>query len=366
MRTRRSILWWVVVALCIVTLLWFVPQLQGRYFSQGVAPGELAALVNEYRRTLAQIIGGIVLLLGLYATWRRVEIAERTLEATQDQQVTERFTRAIDQLGATDDEGKPKLEIRLGGVYALERIAKDSPERDSSTVVEVLTAYIRHHASADLSTLPPQESSESLVEHPTDIQAILEVLRRSKRQLVPSGTPGIDLRGTNLERANLVGANFERAVLERANLVGADLQDANLSGANLEFANFSSVRCNGANLQEVQAQGVALRSAHLVESRLQGANFVNADLQEARFQGANLLRVNFHDADLMQADLRGADLSGVVFLLADLEGANLRGADLREALHLTQEQVEVTIGDETTRLPEHLSRPASWPKRHNS
>jgi hypothetical protein len=136
----RSGLRWAILALLIVAFLWFVPQLQGEYFSQKVPAEERPALVNEYRRTWAQIIGGFGLLLGLYFTWRRVEIS-------QDQQVTERFTRAIDQLGATDDTtSKPRLEVRLGGIYALERIAWDSPRRDYSTVMEVLTAYIRENS----------------------------------------------------------------------------------------------------------------------------------------------------------------------------------------------------------------------------
>jgi hypothetical protein len=104
----RSGLRWAILALLIVAFLWFVPQLQGKYFSQKVPAEERPALVNEYRRTWAQIIGGFGLLLGLYFTWRRVEIS-------QDQQVTERFTRAIDQLGATDDKtGNPRWEVRLG------------------------------------------------------------------------------------------------------------------------------------------------------------------------------------------------------------------------------------------------------------
>src|SRR5215213_11715797 len=107
---------WAILALVIVAFLWFVPQLQGEYFSPKVPDQERPALVNEYRRTWAQIIGGFGLLLGLYFTYRRVEISERTLEATQDQQVTERFTRAIDQLGETDETGKPRLEVRLGGI----------------------------------------------------------------------------------------------------------------------------------------------------------------------------------------------------------------------------------------------------------
>ena len=149
----RSGLRWAILALLIIAFLWFVPQLQGEYFSQNVPAKERPALVNEYRRTWAQIVGGFGLLLGLYFTWRRIEIAQLELEATRDQQVTERFTRAIDQLGATDDKGEKKLEIRLGGIYALERIAWDSlametsPGRDYSTVMEVLTAYVRENTT---------------------------------------------------------------------------------------------------------------------------------------------------------------------------------------------------------------------------
>jgi hypothetical protein len=62
-------------------------------------------------------------------------------------QNTERLTRGIDQLGATDDDGNPRLDIRLGGIYALERIDKESHERPyQSTVMEVLTAYVRENA----------------------------------------------------------------------------------------------------------------------------------------------------------------------------------------------------------------------------
>ena len=143
--------------------------------------------------TIAQIVGGTALLLGLYFTWRRVEISQHTLEATQDQQVTERFTRAIDQLGATDETGKPRLEVRLGGIYALERLANDSPDRDYSTIMEVLTAYVRENAPRrqEVISSPASDPSEPKTatepanqELPTplaDIQAILTVLGRRKK-----------------------------------------------------------------------------------------------------------------------------------------------------------------------------------------
>ena len=48
--------------------------------------------------------------------WQR-----RTHELTEQGQVTDRYTKAIEQLGSD------KLDVRIGGIYALERVARDSP-----------------------------------------------------------------------------------------------------------------------------------------------------------------------------------------------------------------------------------------------
>src|SRR5258708_10888622 len=87
-----------------------------------VAIGALAAFLN-YRETSAQ-------------NWRTYELnrlaAEtsqrqnrETLDVTRRGQLTERFSRAVEQLGQT---GEDKLDIRLGGIYAMEQIAKESAE----------------------------------------------------------------------------------------------------------------------------------------------------------------------------------------------------------------------------------------------
>jgi hypothetical protein len=54
--------------------------------------------------------------------WQR-----RTHELTEQGQVTDRYTKAIEQLGSD------KLDVRIGGIYALQRIARDSA-RDHPTV----------------------------------------------------------------------------------------------------------------------------------------------------------------------------------------------------------------------------------------
>jgi hypothetical protein len=85
------------------------------------------------------MLGGIAIGIGLYFTWKKILIS-------QDGQITERFTRAVDQLGALDQNGNPAFEIRLGRIYALDRISKES-EKDSYPIMEILTAYIRKNSA---------------------------------------------------------------------------------------------------------------------------------------------------------------------------------------------------------------------------
>ena len=82
---------------------------------------------------------GLLAAGALVFTARNYILSQRTFELTEQGQVTDRYTKAITQLG---DE---KLDVRIGGIYALERVARDS-ERDHPTVMEVLAAFIREHS----------------------------------------------------------------------------------------------------------------------------------------------------------------------------------------------------------------------------
>ncbi len=52
--------------------------------------------------------------------------------------MTDRYTKAIEQIGSA------KLDVRIGGSYALERVARDSA-RGHPTIMEVLAAFVREH-----------------------------------------------------------------------------------------------------------------------------------------------------------------------------------------------------------------------------
>jgi uncharacterized protein YjbI with pentapeptide repeats len=59
--------------------------------------------------------------------------------------------------------------------------------------------------------------------------------------------------------------------------------------------------------------------------------------------------------DAPQAVLNGLD--------SDLEGARLFGTDLSRVRNLDPNSLASALGDATTKLPEAMQRPASWPDR---
>ncbi len=207
---------------------------------------------------------------------------EQTLAVTQRGQVTDRFTKAIEQLG------NEKVDVRLGGVYALEQIARDA--RDVQwPIIEILTAFVREHARR-----PDEGSLWTETGHPTaDIQAIMGVLKRrdpsaDRARLDLAHT---DLREVGIEGVDLTGADLRGVSFRAAKLAGADLSGATLWYADLGAADLDDVKFVGADLRHVQMNdGTSMRrtdfsDAYIVELYLDGATLDEAILTGADISG---------------------------------------------------------------------------------
>ena len=205
--------------------------------------------------------------------------------------------------------------MRLGGIYALERIAVDS-KRDHPTVVEVLGAFVREHGqpatqpnpgTADDANGEPTKRTQ-----PTDVQAAVTVLGRlPQRPGVPRGDlsfahlEGANLRDAHLERAILRGAHLEEGILPGAHLEEAALRGAHLEEADLSFAHLERAILADAHLKEADLRGAHLEEVYLSFAHLEGANVVNAHLE-----GANLVGAHLEGANLVGAHLQGALADG--------------------------------------------------------
>ncbi|MCA2212138.1 hypothetical protein [Jidongwangia harbinensis] len=177
-------------------LLWVLPAWLTRHPSAGMSSADRLKAANDTRVPL-------VALLAAMGTAGTVYLAARSFRLNREGQITERYTRAVDQIG------NDKLAVRIGGIYALERVGRDSGA-DRRTVVFVLGAFVRVQSNDGRGA--HDQPSE-------DVYAALSVINR----LAPGSGVVVDLRGADLRNARLPFMHEVEVLLDRAVLAGAYL-----------------------------------------------------------------------------------------------------------------------------------------------
>jgi Pentapeptide repeats (8 copies) len=235
-------------------------------------------LQNDVRIGLLQAVAGVAVIAAVVVAWQQLETDRRQLrqqlEVAGSEQAAERFARSLDQLGSE------QLDVRLGGIYGLERIAAraagapasaaagafvappapgEPPSvwwgaEDRAQVFEILSAYVR--TTSHRPPVGPGTATALQVRQP-DVYAAVSVLAR-RTEL--AGDPPLDLSGSVLPQARLGWAR----------LAGADLRGADLRGTSLQHADLVGVHLEQALLCGTQLQGADLRGAHLAGARVSG------------------------------------------------------------------------------------------------
>jgi len=380
-----SIIFCVLLLLFIVYFFWVSPNNHLDASRDSLTTKEFIELKNGIRTGLAQAIGGAAFLIGLYFTWRNVEIAQETaannlktaednfktaqkslrlsqetatnnfntaqgtlrlsqetatnnfnaaqeslrlsqetatnnfktaqdaLNLSREGQITERFTKAIEQLGSD------KLQIQLGGIYALERVARDS-ETHYWPIMEVLTTYLREKARWKKDDDHKEHVRLDDRRASADVQAIMTVIGRRARTFGDGEQEPLNLSSTDLRYIRV----------EHAHLEGAVLCDAHLEWCVLNHAHLEKADLTGAVLR-----GSRLKDAHLEGSQLRGAYMEGGKFQRAFFAGAHV-SAYLEDAILVET--------------------HLEGCKLQKSTGLTWDQVKWAIVDDTTQLPPELER----------
>jgi len=241
---------------------------------------------------------------GLFFTYLN---AQKEQQLNTERLITDRFTKAVEQLGHQD------IAVRIGGIYALERIAKDSP-KDHWTVMEILTAFVRERSSLRKLTPPTKDPTklENLVPISTDIQSALTVIGRRDTNNDPKESI-IDLQNTNLVNMALTKAKLQESNFFRTNLQGAQIVQTEMQGAFFDEAHLESAILVRTNLQNAVFPGAKLQKTKFFNADLRGADFVAADLRQTSFVKTNLQNANFEQANLQETRFREANLQGATF-----------------------------------------------------
>jgi hypothetical protein len=140
------------VAAVAVMAIVFIPAHAVPEAPKAVDRDRLAAQA-AIRGTILQTLAGLVVIVGLGFTARSVYLSRET-------HLTDRLAKAVDQLGSD------KPEVRVGGVYALQRLAGNS-RVDRTVIADILSGYLTIHVGP--AATPPTSVA-------ADVQTALTVL----------------------------------------------------------------------------------------------------------------------------------------------------------------------------------------------
>jgi uncharacterized protein YjbI with pentapeptide repeats len=309
----------------------------------------------------------------LYGTW----LKHRALGFQKEGHLTDRINKAVEMLGAEKtvklprDDGAgsmersmPNIEVRIGAILSLERIAQDSTAydkgRDHVRVMEILCAYIRENAPAHGAKDHPYGPWKPLDEAASDVDRAARAMASRERFAALWGgkvrlwaktlaAPRADIAialqviGRRDARQCQVEAGWGKDAPSQAQWVfaracpklpeaGPDaLAEAELAGFRAALADWKTW------IKAYRGYRVDLRATNLQGADLSGLCFAGARLRGARLEGADLSKglfgaADFSDSDLSGARLSGAQLQGADFSKARMEGTNLSRAQMQAAI----------------------------------
>ena len=189
---------------------------------------------------------------------RQADIAEQGL-------ITDRINKAVESLGKINQDNKPVLEVRIGALYALERIAQDSIA-DHIRIMKIICSYIRINRPFN----NKMAETEAITD---DIREALHIIGHRDKWTE-------DERHLNKEKKE----NY-KLDLRHCDLHNLELFDADLSNALLD----------GSTLREAILVRVKFKSAHFFETNISDADIEGADMTDVTTVKAYAHRGDFSD-----------------------------------------------------------------------
>ena len=357
-----------------------------------------AAKGAENARNLMLSIGAMVAApFIVWRTWiahqqwlvgvRQSDTQNQTMHSTM-------LTKAIELLGTMREEKTayqnpdgtleprtetvPNIEVRLGAIYLLRRLAEDNA-RDHAPIIETLCDYIRQNSLQEKQKWERTRKSEDELPSPrADIQgainavgnkelAALSILRTIQPQKTLSGA---FLPNYVFENLDFSYSNFASSDLRNAKFIG----DSVMKNIDFGLSNLKSTYFSNSDFRNSNFFGVELFDAMFTNANLKGSNFLGNCFSSVIFSNSNITKSDFRSAVLYNtrfivSDLTVADFMNAHFFeestirVLKLTHADFDGADLSVLRELTQEQLETCFGNTDTKLPPGLfpgSNPIYW------
>lgn len=285
--------------------------------------GDTPLALGEFVKIMITVLGGALVLLGLWINNRRVAEQTRQNNIAEKGQINTRFKDAATLLGSDS------VSSILSGIYALHQIALETNEGDKiqrgyvNIVHDILCAYVRENTD----TIKNEENGKAwrINRKPTIvIQTIIKVLFKNN-QLV--------YRGLMTDLSDCV---FENIHLEDAQIVNVDFSRTKFIKSHITNAVIESCYFEETFVDEVDFARSSINKCVFDFSSIKNTSFKRCTIVETDFWDAAILNTNFNHAKLNTVDFKDCVFSNnVKFMDTKLEGYSFDDIKLK-SLELTK------------------------------
>ena len=233
----------------------------------------------------------------------QIEATQRQAETAQQSLLNERYQRGAEMMAGA------VLTARLGGLFALQRLAEEYSEQYQVQVLRLFCAFVRD-PDGDWETRTPRTViPDGVLRHSLrqDVQAAVEGISSFL-------TAGIFGNGEASSYVDLRGARLSGIYLEAGDLSGVDF-----SYSELVRADFGNTKLWGAQLRLVQLKESNLRGTDLSHATISSADLADVDLNNARLNGTTIFGSNLDGATFYEATLAGTVFSNTSITQTQLD-----------------------------------------------
>lgn len=267
---------------------------------------------GEFLKVILQIIGGIILIFGAYYSLQVVKSANDGNELIERGNTAERFKDAISMLEANSSN------TRLGGIYALDNIAKDNIEYREQ-VFNILVSYINNTTSKLPSWSELSKSDRFKIQPSIEIRTIMKLLFFKENYFYR------DLDAT-FENAKLYGSDFDDFDFSRSIIINSEIQNSSfqkawfiesvVQGSDFTFSDFTRTIFTGSTISDSSAfVCCSFYFNSFTGCKLRGTDFSCSSINNPVFDGASVSKCSFDGVDIstIGEQFGGGSIMGACF-----------------------------------------------------
>ena len=248
-------------------------------------------------------------------------------------------------------ETVPNIEVRIGAILSLERIAQDSTRydngRDHVRVMEILCAYVRENTATP--SLEPELDEDGPFTPRTDIQISIDVIKRRRKEQ-------IDIEAGERYRLDLRRCDFRGVDLSLGSFRGAILAQSRFDCASMRSADFSGARFDGSVLNyldciETKFTGADMRRCRIDRPDPRPGGFIST-INMGNLTGLSLISANIPSVQYLGKE--NGFTFGTKDTVLDWELDEQRKVGVKIRQHIDRMK-DCTCSDDVAKLQEQLS-----------